>query len=57
MGRLIKRSPGGHQTGRTHTIIDRAIEAMGPGKRISASGHPYTENRRNRSDRSRKRGL
>ena len=57
MGRLIKRSKGGHQTGRTHVAEDKRQRAMPPGKRRSASGKVYTENRRSRSDRSQKRRL
>jgi hypothetical protein len=57
MGHLIKRSKGGHQTGRTHVTVDKRRRAMPPGKRRSASGRTYTENRRSRSDRSQKRRL
>lgn len=57
MGRLIKRSKGGHQTGRTHIRLDKRRVALPPGTRRSASGKKYVENRRNRSDRSRRRRL
>lgn len=36
---------------------DRALTALKPGARVSASGRVYYENRRNRSDRDPKRGL
>jgi len=55
MGRLIKRSS--HQTGRTNVPKDRKVLAMPPGKRRSASGKTYTENRRNRSDKVASRRL
>ena len=55
MGTIIKRSS--HQTGRTHPIPDKKVQAMPPGKRRSSAGKVYTENRRNRSDRSRTRHI
>jgi hypothetical protein len=45
------------QTGRTHISPDRKVVAMHPGMRVSKSGKPYFENRKNRSDKSRKRRL
>jgi hypothetical protein len=38
------------QTGKSHTKRDSARKAMQPGKRRSASGRVYYENRKNRSD-------
>jgi len=38
------------QTGTSHTKRDAARKAMQPGKRRSASGRVYHENRKNRSD-------
>ncbi len=38
------------QTGRSHTERDKALPAMQPGKRRSASGKIYYEYRKNRSD-------
>jgi hypothetical protein len=38
------------QTGTSHTKRDSARKAMQPGKRRSASGRVYYENRKNRSD-------
>jgi hypothetical protein len=57
MRRLIKRSTGGHQTGRTHVKPDKRRTAMPPGKRRSASGKTYVETRKNRSDKSCRRRL
>ena len=43
--------PSGHQIGKTHVRQDRALPpALKPGRRISARGRKYTENRKNRSD-------
>lgn len=38
------------QTGKSHTERDKALPAMQPGKRRSASGRIYYETRKNRSD-------
>lgn len=38
------------QRGKSDIQWDRAIKALKPGKRISASGNIYWETRRNRSD-------
>jgi len=53
--RLIKRSKT--QTGTTTIKADRKRKALAPGKRQSATGKVYTETRRNRSDKSRKKRL
>ena len=53
--RLIKRSKT--QTGKTTIKIDRKRKALAPGKRRSATGKTYTETRRNRSDKNRKKKL
>ena len=52
---IVKRS--NHQTGRTNVPKDRKVLAMPPGKRRSASGKTYVENRRNRSDLRKARRL
>jgi hypothetical protein len=57
MGRLIKRSTGGHQTGRTHVKADKKRRALPPGTRMSKNHKRYTENRANRSDKNRRRRL
>ena len=46
--RVLKAST--RQTGRSHTQRDKAVGAMQPGKRRSASGRIYYEYRKNRSD-------
>jgi hypothetical protein len=38
------------QTGRSNPQYDSRVEAMAPGKRISARGRVYYEYRRNRTD-------
>jgi hypothetical protein len=42
--------PSGHQIGKTHVKPDKELKALTPGRRISAKGRKYTENRKNRSD-------
>jgi hypothetical protein len=50
--------PSGRQTGKTKSSSrDKSRKAMTPGKRRSASGKTYYENRRNRSDLRPSRGL
>ena len=39
------------QTGHSNTKRDRELPAMAPGRRLSKAGKPYTERRRNRSDK------
>lgn len=49
-----KRSPRGgeyRQYGRTNEAIDKKRHAKIPGKRYPKGGKPYTERRKNRSDR------
>ena len=45
------------QTGTSVRKVDKARTAMPPGRRLSASGKKYTENRRNRSDKNPKTRL
>lgn len=52
------------QTGKTHVKPDKKILAIRPGMRVSAKpnpwgagGKPYWEDRRNRSDKNRRRKL
>lgn len=47
MAKKKKRYP---QTGSSIKEIDRMFDAKKPGWRISKTGKPYFENRRNRSD-------
>ena len=47
--RVTKRSK--RQTGVSNTKHDAQLPAMPPGRRLSKSGKPYTERRRNRSDK------
>lgn len=54
-GRTIRRSTT--QTGSSNTAADRRRTALPPGRRISGQGNRYTENRRNRSDKSKKKRL
>jgi hypothetical protein len=48
--RVIRKAS--HQTGRTHIVEDVRRLALGPGMRISHTGKPYYEGRKNRSDKS-----
>ena len=48
-GRKVLK-PSGRQTGKSNERADKARKAMRPGKRRSAAGNEYTENRMNRSD-------
>ena len=48
-GRQVLKASN-RQTGTSHTKRDAARKAMQPGKRRSASGRVYHENRKNRSD-------
>lgn len=45
------------QTGSTTRVVDKKPGALPPGRRISKSGKKYTERRRNRSDKSKEKGL
>ena len=47
-GRVVKGS--GYQIGSSDRKIDKKDSAMRPGKRRSATGNIYFENRKNRSD-------
>ena len=47
--RVTKRSK--KQTGLSNIKLDKGLPAMAPGRRLSKAGKPYTERRRNRSDR------
>lgn len=47
-GKVLK--PVNYQLGKSVISIDKEIEAMLPGKRISAEGNIYYEYRKNRSD-------
>jgi hypothetical protein len=53
--RLLRRSKT--QTGKTNLKVDRKRKALAPGKRRSATGKTYTETRRNRSDKNRRKKL
>jgi hypothetical protein len=46
-----------HQTGRTSRVVDVQRLALGPGMRISHTGKPYYEGRKNRSDRDRSKRI
>ena len=45
------------QTGKSDKAKDKKLTAKKPGKRISKSGKTYTERRRNRSDKNKKKRL
>lgn len=45
-----KKAAKRYQTGTSKIAADRMRKAKPPGKRTSASGRPYTERRKNRSD-------
>lgn len=45
------------QSGKTNIAIDRKLQALKPGKRISKRGNVYTEVRANRSDKGRLLGV
>ena len=47
-GTTVKPVP--HQTGRTTKKIDKTLNALAPGKRVSRYGNVYYEYRKNRSD-------
>lgn len=49
-GRQVLKASG-RQTGTSNKARDRKRKAMAPGKRRSASGRVYNENRKNRSDK------
>jgi len=53
-GRKVLK-PSGRQTGKSNEKADKARKAMRPGKRRSAAGNVYHENRKNRSDLKGKR--
>ena len=53
--RVLQES--GYQLGRTNESIDKMIEALKPGKRLSESGNTYWERRKNRSDKDPKKRL
>lgn len=46
-----------HQTGKSNRTRDKKRKAKKPGWRKSKSGKKYFENRRNRSDKNRKKRL
>jgi hypothetical protein len=46
-----------YQVGTSNRAIDKALEAMTPGRRLSKSGKTYWEYRMNRSDVVPKKGL
>ena len=46
-----------HQIGTTNEKRDKSRKAMKPGKRVSKKGNIYYEYRRNRSDKSPRKGL
>jgi hypothetical protein len=48
--KVVRRA--NHQTGRTSKVVDVQRLALGPGMRISHTGKPYYEGRKNRSDKS-----
>jgi len=52
-----KRVGPHHQTGRTHTSVDRRYKALHPGKRVSINGVMYYEYRKNRTDVNRTRRI
>lgn len=49
-GRQVLKASG-KQTGKSNAKRDRARKAMAPGKRRSAKGKVYYEDRKNRSDK------
>ena len=46
-----KKKAKNYQTGSSNRASDKQRKAKAPGKRISATGRPYTERRANRSDK------
>ena len=54
----MPKGKGYKQTGKTTTKADKKLTAKKPGwRRAKKSGKKYFENRRNRSDKSRKKRL
>lgn len=53
--KLIKRSR--YQTGKSNKKVDQKRTALPPGVRRSKSGKKYTERRKNRSDKNKRKRL